>query len=418
MMEATFFKNNRQKLVEDLQDRALVVLFAGRAAHRSADGFHEFVVNRNFYYVTGIDAPNVIFMLMKKGDKVEETLFIEKAEPVMEKWEGKRMSTEDAAAKSGVERVLHLEDFERQFGLQHWLHDVKHLYLDLEVRHGDNVLTREMTFAKQIRDTYPHVQIENLYRLVANMRRFKSSGEIEKIRKAIEVTNQGIRNMMRNAKPGMKENELEAHFDFTLKMAGVRHHAFHSIVAGGARATVLHYEDNNQLIEDGSLVQIDLGAEWEHYCSDISRAFPINGTFTERQKQIYNIVLKAELEVIKMIKPGNKFSELQETAKRVLGEGLKEIGLIEKDEELAEYYYHGVSHNLGLDTHDVGEWREAILAPGMVLTVEPGLYIAEEGIGIRIEDDVLVTEDGAEVLSQDIPKTVEEIEAFMAASKA
>ncbi|HEU4963758.1 MAG TPA: M24B family metallopeptidase, partial [Bacilli bacterium] len=236
---------------------------------------------------------------------------------------------------------------------------------------------------------------------------------IENIKQAISITNKGIRAMMDNARPGMKEYELEAHFDFVLKSQGVRERAFESIIAGGHNATVLHYVENNSVIEDDTMVLIDLGATYGHYSADISRTFPINGKFTDRQKDVYNLVLRAELETIKAIKPGVPFTTLNEITKRVLTEGAKELGLLSEGQDISDYYYHGVSHFLGLDTHDVGNYRDLTLQPGMVVTIEPGLYIAAEGIGVRIEDDVLVTEEGYEVLSEEILKTVEDIEAYM-----
>lgn len=413
-MNRDFYKNNRQKLIAGLPDASITLLFAGTPVHRSADANYHFTPNRNFYYMTGISKPHIILMITKMGNKVEETLFIQKADPVMEKWEGKTLDAEGAKALSGVENIAYLDDFVKRIGMMNLVGDYKAVCLDMERRSPTAPLTPAQSFAKEVQEKYPHLKIENVYHNIASMRRFKTEEEVAEIRKAIEITNKGILNMMNNARPGITENELEAHFDFTLKVEGVKEHAFPSIVAGGHNATILHYEDNDQVIDDGALVQIDLGAAYGHYSADISRAFPVNGRFTERQKEIYNIVLEAELEVIKAIKPGVPAASLNEIAKEVLGSGLKRIGLIQDDSELINYYYHGVSHYLGLDTHDVGAFRDVDLQPGMVLTVEPGLYIAEEAIGIRLEDDVLVTENGCEVLSKDIIKTVEEIEAFMA----
>ena len=191
-----------------------------------------------------------------------------------------------------------------------------------------------------------------------------------------------------------------------------RDNAFDPIVASGENATILHYVENQEVVKEGDLVLFDIGADYEHYCGDISRTFPVSRKFSPRQKILYNIVLKAQEEVIKAIKPGLHFSKLNEIAKNSLAEGCMEIGLIKEKEELSNYYYHGVSHYLGLDTHDIGN-RNRVLEPGMVITVEPGLYIEEESIGIRIEDDILVTENGCDILSKDIPKTIEEIERIM-----
>ena len=214
----------------------------------------------------------------------------------------------------------------------------------------------------------------------------------------------------------MKEHQLEAYFNFDLKMAGVKDFAFPSIVASGPNGTILHYVENDREVQDGELVLLDLGAQYGYYSADISRTFPANGKFSARQKELYEIVLKAQAAVIEAIKPGFPMKELNEITKKVLTEELMRIGLIKEDSELANYYYHGVSHYLGLDTHDVGVY-DGELQPGMVITVEPGLYVAQEQIGIRIEDDVLVTKDGAEVLSSAIPKQVADIEAIMATGK-
>jgi len=248
---------------------------------------------------------------------------------------------------------------------------------------------------------------------IAALRLIKSEEEIELIREAIDITDKGIKALMINSKAGMKEYELEAYFDFTLKSNGVTDYAFHTIAAGGKNATILHYHENNSELKNDELVLFDLGAQYKYYNADISRTFPVNGKFTERQKQVYNVVLRAQEAVTAIAKPGILFSVLNETAKKVLTEGCIELGLIKETSELSKYYFHGVSHYLGLDTHDVGS-RDIELRPGMVFTNEPGLYIEEENIGIRIEDDILITEDGCENLSKQIIKTVEEIEEFMA----
>lgn len=210
----------------------------------------------------------------------------------------------------------------------------------------------------------------------------------------------------------MMEYEIEAYFNFELNKRGIKEFAFDTIAASGKNATVLHYSSNNTKTQDNELMLLDLGAQYQLYNADISRTFPLNGKFTERQKQVYNIVLKANEEVMKAVKPGVTLMELQNLCKSILAEGCKSIGLIKEDSELSKYYFHGVSHPLGLDTHDVGS-RGMKLEAGMIITDEPGLYIEEEGIGIRIEDDILVTENGYENLSQSIIKSVEDIESFM-----
>lgn len=237
------------------------------------------------------------------------------------------------------------------------------------------------------------------------------------MRRAMDITRLGIEEMMKQAKPGMKEYEIEANFDYILAKNGVRQKAFQTIAAGGVRGTILHYVENNQPVADGELILIDAGAQIDWYNGDISRTFPVNGKFTERQKLAYEIVLRGQEKVIAAIRPGVPFASLNELLKEHYFTELREIGLVETKEEVAKYYYHGVSHYLGAETHDIGRYMDRMLQPGMVLTVEPGLYIEEWEIGIRIEDDVLVTEEGCEVMTAAMIKSVEEIEAFMAAAK-
>lgn len=408
-----FYQGNREKLLQRLEDRSVVLLFAGEAPHKSADAFYEFTPNRHFYYLTGINKPQLILQITKWGETIEETLYIEKADPVMEKWEGKKINAEEAAELSGIKTVKYIEDFQNQFNRLLISSDYKHLYLDLERRNWDGPMNKAQAFARQAQEKYPQLAIENVHHQISHLRVFKSAHEVELLKEAIRVTDRGIQRMMEYARPGMMEYEIEAHFNFVLKSSGIKDFAFHSIIASGKNATVLHYEDNDAKTGGEDLLLVDLGAQYKSYNADISRTFPLSGKFTDRQKEFYNIVLQANLETIQAIKPGVAFKTLNETTKRVLADGLKKLGVIETDEELSKYYYHGVSHFLGMDTHDVGDYRDLILQPGMVVTIEPGLYIEEESIGIRIEDDILVTEDGYENLSQDIIKTVEEIEAFM-----
>ncbi|UYX54270.1 aminopeptidase P family protein [Bacillus thuringiensis] len=412
-MKSTFFAQNRERLAKTLHDESITILFAGQAPHMSADAHYKFVPNRNFYYLTGIDEPNIIFVLKKFGNSVEETLFIEKSDPVLEKWVGKTVSKEETEQISGIKKVVYIESFEKTMTNTLFAENVKHVYLDLERREWKGTETKPLAFAKHVREQYPHITIGNVYPDICELRVFKTEEEIEKIKEAIVVTQEGIYNVLKQAKAGIMEYELEAHFDFTLKSSGIKYHAFDTILASGKNATVLHYEDNDAKVEQGDLVLLDLGAQKDYYNADISYTFPASGTFSSRQKQIYNIVLKALKETTELIKPGLKFAALNEHTKKVLAEECKAIGLIQEDEELSKYYYHGVSHFLGLDTHDVGTYKDRVLEAGMVITIEPGLYIEEESIGIRIEDDILVTKDGYENLSKDIIRSVEEIEEFM-----
>lgn len=411
-MNRDFYINTRKKIINSIEDNSLFVLFSGTAPHKSADAYYDFIVNKNFFYMVGIEREKFILLIEKKNGEVKEILFIDKVSPLEEKWTGFRMKEEEARSISGIDNIRPVNEFYDYLNNIFFNGNFSNIYLDLERGKWDAEETKALSLAKSIRDRYPHIKISNSYSIISKSRMIKTEEEIEMIRKAIEITKHGINRMLQNSKPGMMEYQLEAYFDFELKTLGAKRHAFNTIAASGKNAIVLHYEENNCQMNDGDLILFDLGAEYNNYCADISRTFPVNGRFTERQKVIYNIVLKSQLETIKAVKPGLPFKELNNVTKRVLIEECKKIGLIKEDDEISKYYYHGVSHYLGLDTHDVGD-REAILEPGMVLTIEPGLYIEEEGIGIRIEDNVVVTEDGCENLSKDIVKTVEDIEAFM-----
>ena len=413
-MESYFFERNRSRLKELLPDESLTILFAGKAPQKSADEHYPFVPNRNFYYLTGVTEQNVILLLKKSGAQFEETLFIEKADPVMEKWVGKTVSKEEAESLSGIKDIKYVDSFESFVAGTLFTNQAKHVCLDLERRGWSGAPTNTSLFAKHIREHYPHVTIHNVYPEISELRVFKTPEEIQKIKEAIAITKEGIYNVLKNAKSGMMEYQLEAHFDFTLKSNGIRNYAFNTITASGKNATVLHYEHNNAQTNSGELVLLDLGAQKDYYNADISYTFPVDGKFSDRQKELYNIVLKALKETSALIKPGLEYAELDKHAKKVLAEECKKIGLIQEDSEISKYYYHSVGHFLGLDTHDVGSYKDRVLEPGMVITIEPGLYIEDESIGIRIEDDILVTEDGFENLSKDIIREVEEIEEFMA----
>jgi len=412
IMNKNFFATNRQKLRDVISNNSMAIFFAGQAPYKSADETYPFTPNRNFYYLTGIDEEKVIMVMVNINGEVSEMLFIQENDPVMAKWVGETISEVEAKEVSGIEDIKFLKDFESTIAGYFDRFSMNNVFLDLERQEFNIPRTSSQNFAGEIMQRYPYIKVKNIYHDIALLRTIKREEEIELIKKAIDITYDGIKEIWSNAKPGMNEYEIEAYFNYILKKNGVKDFAFPTIAATGKNATILHYVDNNTKTEDGELMLLDLGAQYKYYNGDISRTFPINGKFTERQKEVYNIVLEANETVMKAVKPGVTTGELQDITKRVLAEGCKRIGLIKEDSELNKYYYHGVAHPLGLDTHDVGP-RNVELKPGMIITDEPGLYIEEEGIGIRIEDDILVTEDGYINLSAHIIKSVEDIEAFM-----
>ncbi|WP_346889048.1 aminopeptidase P family protein [Clostridium sp. UBA1056] len=411
-MNKNFFIINRQKLGEVIPSNSMAIFFAGQAPYKSADETYPFTPNRNFYYLTGIDEEKIIMMIVNINGKISEILFIQESDPVMAKWVGETISEDEAKEVSGIEDIRFLKDFESTVASYFDRFNMQNMYLELERQEFNIMKTPSQNFAKELVERYPYIRIKNIYHDIALLRTIKREDEIELIKKAIDITYDGIKEMWSNAKPGMKEYEVEAYFNYVLKKNGVKDFAFPTIAATGKNATILHYVDNDTTTEDGDLMLLDLGAQYKYYNGDISRTFPINGKFTERQKEVYNIVLEANEAAMRAVKPGVTTSELQDITKKVLADGCKKIGLIKDDSELDKYYFHSVAHPLGLDTHDVGP-RNIELKPGMIITDEPGLYIEEEGIGVRIEDDILVTEDGYVNLSAHIIKSVEDIEEFM-----
>lgn len=412
-MDYKFFERNRKHLGELLEEGSIVILFSGKAPKKSADEEYPFTPNRNFYYLTGTSEQDIILVMTQKEGKQEDYLFIKRADPVMAKWVGETISMEKAKEVSGISNIYYLDQFKG------FIHDAfskpetQRVYLDLERSSFDEAMTKEQLFAQECQQKYPFLNIKNVYPIIARLRMVKAPEEIKQLIKAIDITKEGIEALMQHAMSDMYEYQLEAYFDFALKTRGVKDFAFKTIAASGKNATVLHYSSNDSIIEKDSLILFDLGAQYEYYNADISRTIPVSGKFTERQKLFYNIVLQAHDAVIKHIKPGVTIKLLNDLTRKIYFKALQKIGMVQTEAEVTKYYFHSVSHHLGLDTHDTGE-RTLPLEEGMVITVEPGLYIEEEGIGIRIEDDVVVTKEGCKVLSKGIIRTVEEIEAYMA----
>ena len=412
-MKTQFVTNNRNKVFKRMLDDSILVLFAGQAPYKRGDEKYPFSPDRNFYYVTGIDRENEIVMFVKTETQQTVTLYIERDNGYLAKWVGANITPEEAGEVSGIENISYLDKFYTDLSDTVFKNNIKHIYVDLEDRDWDASETPSLKFAYDFRKKYPAVDMIDAYPFFAGLRIIKEPYELELMRKAVKITTDGLSEMMKNARPGMYEYELEAYFDYVLTKNGVSDKAFKTIVASGERGTILHYSKNNAIAKDGDLVLVDCGAQFDWYNGDITRTFPVNGKFTPLQKQIYDIVLAGQQKVIDAIKPGIKFSRLNEILKEHYFEELKNLGLVSEPEDVAKYYFHGVSHYLGAETHDIGRYGDRRLEPGMVLTVEPGLYIEEYGIGIRIEDDALVTDSGCELLSEGFMKTTEEIEEFM-----
>ncbi len=413
-MAEQFFIRNREKLADRLQDGTAAVLFAGQAPYKRGDEVYPFSPDRNFYYVTGIEEEKCIFMMTKQAGEVSEVLYIPRDNGYLAKWVGAVITPLQAQERSGIAQISYIDEFRQDLAETILRKNLTTVALDLENRDWNASPVQGVMFAQEVRAQYPAVTLVDLYPIFGDLRLQKEPYELERMEKAMEITRQGLLAMMAHAKPGMMEYEIEAYFDFTLMRHGAREKAFQTIAASGPRGTILHYSKNNCRTKDGDLLLVDAGAQVEWYNGDITRTFPVNGKFTPRQKMVYDIVLEGQRRVIEAIRPGVPFASLNEILKDYYFEALSSIGLVRSKKEVSEYYYHGVSHYLGAETHDIGRYIARDLVPGMVLTVEPGLYIAQWEIGIRIEDDVLVTEDGCRVLTEKMIRTTEEIEAFMA----
>jgi Xaa-Pro aminopeptidase len=411
------YKKRRVTLANDLQANSLLVVHAGNLKHRSQDSYYSFDVSRNFYYLTGITQAGVIVALLKTSTGTESYLFIEEFDEVKAKWDGAMLTKQQASQLSGIDEknIYFLSAFSsfvqnRTVVSRAGIAPISSVYLDLYRLKG--VENKEAhDYASFLQETYPEIAIANANALFAKHRALKSADEVEAIRRAIKVTKTALESVWSFAKPGMNETELDAKYQYeVLKQSSSE--AFDSIVAGGGNATVLHYVENNQPINANDLVLTDIGSTYELYNSDITRTWPISGKFSARQQELYELVLSVNKDCINKVKPGVTWEELNQFARQALATGLVKLGVMKDESEVGKYYYHSIGHHLGLDVHDSSLYHVPLEA-GNVITIEPGIYIAEEQIGIRVEDDVLVTSSGCENLSKAIVKEVSQIEAAL-----
>ena len=409
----------RNTYASKVVEPSLSLFFSGGAPQRSNDQNYLFSVNRNFYYLTGIDQQHVVLLIAKGAHKTDSYLFIEPIDPVKALWDGAGLSFEEAAERAqidvkNVKPIDTLNLFISQLlstNRRALYGQVETIYLDLERQSDTSSQTPAQLFAQYLQKDYPFVSIKTNQMILAEQRMIKDLSEVDTIKKAISITDEGLNRIMKHLAPGKTEFGMQAEYNYVLNYHRTTP-SFDTIAASGKNATILHYIENKDEIKDNTLLLLDLGVELDHYCSDITRVFPANGTFSERQKAVYEVVLEANKKTIEWLKPGVTLKEFNDYGKSILIEGAKKLGLIKEDLEIDKYYYHSLGHYLGLDVHDVGNYSLPI-PEGALITVEPGLYIAEEAIGIRIEDDVLVTKDGAINLSKQIIKEIKDIEAFM-----
>lgn len=411
------FKKRRERLMENISSESIIMLKGSSETVRNGDVNYPFRQSNNFYYFTGFEEPDCILFLSpgrkiyirEKREYVKELIFVPPQNIQREIWNGTRLSPEGVKEKLGIDEALPNTEYESYF--RNLLFQVDTLFFEYSPISLDKPLTRDLEIIKKAKERLYNLETASVNNKIIQLREIKSSSEIELIKKAVEITCEAHKNIMKEARPGMYEYELEAILEYTFKKNGARRNGFLPIIASGPFSCILHYNKNDRKINPDELVVMDIGAEYKMYTADITRTIPISGKFSQRQKEIYNIVLKAHDEAISLIKPGIRKNEIHNKAVDIISDGLVNLGLINDKKEYKKYYMHGTSHPIGLDVHDPSVSR--ILKPGMIITIEPGIYIRDENLGIRIEDDVLVTETGCEILSKGAPVTIEEIENLM-----
>ncbi len=421
MINQKEYKSRRLKLAKKLSNSSVAVIFSSGYKTRSNDTQYPYRQNSNFYYLTGFKEDKSILLLLKIGKEIKTILFVEKKDKAKEIWNGKRLGEEKAKKIFLVDEVFSSDSFELK--LKEFLNKSKTLYFDFSLDYSKIKILKR--YAKQL-STHKNIAL-----MINKMRLVKSKSEIEIIKKAISITKDAHHCVMILSKLGRYEYELQADIEYIFKSNGAYSDAYTSIVAGGDSANTLHYIDNSATLLDGELILIDAGCEYNYYASDITRTIPVNGKFTSAQKELYSMVLDVQLKIIKMIKPNIKRGKLQKKSEELLCKGMIELGILKgnykkliKDKEHKKYYPHGIGHWMGLDVHDECPYKdesgkEIPFSSGMVLTIEPGIYCPKDdksipkkyrGIGIRIEDNILVTKKGYENLSKDIAKSIEAVE--------
>ena len=411
-MNKEFHAGNRQRLYANLAPGELLVVFAGEEIRKSADAFYPFHADRNFLYLTGISQKKSILMAQKAADgTVSEWLYLLPKDAMAERWTGKRLNADEAEALSGISDVRDIALFSDQFhGLASQCSKV---WLDLHRQSPEDADHAAHVFAHTVQREYPHLAIGNLNPFVRRLRTIKQPCEIAALRKAEEITKAGILAMMRASHPGMYEYQYKAEFDRALGQFSPSEPGFTSIISAGANNFFIHYDSYTGQAQDGDMVLNDVGAQWDNLTTDVSRSWPCNGKFSEKQRLLYECALKTSNYLFSIIRPGMKMADVDATVRSYNARLLVEAGVMDTVEEVGTYMWHGGAHHIGYDVHDAIE-RPEIIAPGMVFCVDVGIYHEAWGIGFRLEDNCLVTEDGCENLSAAIPRTVEEIEAVMA----
>lgn len=430
-------KDRLQKFISQMADNSIAIIPAAHEKTRSYDTEYKFRQDSDFWYLTGFPEPDAIAVIDPGNKKAPYTLYVRPRDPEMETWFGRRAGVEGAVRKYGADRAFPIARFTAD--LPKILNGRDILYYRFAVDGPlDHLILNYLKEqrVRRLKSAYPPHTIIDPTPIIGEMRLHKSPEEIELMQRAADIAAEAHILAMKKVRPGMNESQVEALIEAHMRDRGASGVAYNSIVGSGPNATILHYVENNAVLRDGDLLLIDAGAEYQVYASDITRTFPVNGRFSPAQREIYDVVLDVQLKCIEYTRPGNTVKGRQEYSIELLTEGMVKLGLLKgktsdliKKKAYMKYYMHGVGHYLGLDVHDAGRYfvdQHAKIsrpfAPGMVLTVEPGIYVPPDdktapakyrGIGIRIEDDVVVTESGNRILTSKVPKHPEEIESLM-----
>ncbi|QLB12309.1 aminopeptidase P [Bisgaardia hudsonensis] len=435
-MPAEEFITRRQKLVEQMEDNSVAVVFSSQEQVRNNDCCYPFRQDSYFWYLTGFNEPDSILVITKRDGVSQVYCFLRPSDPLMETWNGRRLGIEKAPQELSINTAYAIEDFLAIF--PKISQNLTALYYKKDQQSWGEILLNQLKQESAV--DFP--RIFDVALILDEMRLFKSTNEIALMQQAGQISALAHIRAMKEARPNRFEYELESEILHEFNRFGARYASYNSIVAAGENACILHYTENDQPMKDGDLVLIDAGCEFAMYAGDISRTFPVNGKFTQPQREIYEIVLKAQKRAIELLVAGNSIQQVNDAVVRIKVEGLVRLGILQGDVEqlieqqaYREFYMHGLGHWLGLDVHDVGSYsqsfangdrnsrlRDRPLEIGMVLTVEPGLYISSKsnvpeqykGIGVRIEDNIVITEHGNKILTSAVPKEIDDIEKLMA----
>lgn len=416
---------NRKRLLKELKSNSLVAVNSNDIMPTNSDGSMRFRQNSDLFYLTGIDQEESILLLCPDfpDKKYREVLFVLETNEQIATWEGHKYTKEEAREASGVETVLWTSEFHKLFNTMMVMGNVHNVYLNTNDHYRADIIieTREARFVKWCKEKYPLHAYERLAPMMHQLRSIKSAFEIEALQTACNITNAAFRRILKFVKPGVTEYEIEAEFAHEFLKNRSRGFAYEPIIASGADSCVLHYIDNSKECKSGDILLLDVGAEYANYNADMTRTIPVSGKFTKRQKEVYNAVLRVQRGAMKMLKAGVVYFDYHKEVQKLMESELIKLKLIDKtdvknqhpDKPLfMKYFMHGTGHQLGLDVHDVGNMYHKMQV-GQVWTVEPGIYIKEEGLGIRLENNVQITKTGLLDLMKNIPIEAEEIEELM-----